>query len=53
MSQYALERTKKTAQFVEIIYSRYFHKHVDHILRRNSWDIVSVYVMASTYSKLD
>ena len=42
MSQYALERTKKTAQFVEIIYSRYFHKHVDHILRRNSWDIVSV-----------
>ena len=48
MSQYALECAKKSALFGEIIYSRYFHKHVDHIQRRNSWKIVSGYVMAST-----
>ena len=53
MSQYAQDSTKKSAQFVEIVYSWYFHKHVDHIQRRNSWDTVSFYVTASTYSKLD
>ena len=29
VSQYALERMKKSTEFGEIIHSRYFHKHVD------------------------
>ena len=31
MSQYVLERTKKIGSIWWIMYSRYFHKHVDHI----------------------
>ena len=49
MSQNTPERMKNIYSFVEIIHSRYFHKHVDHIYRQNSWyKVVSNYVMAFT-----
>ena len=40
MSQYTQNVPKDSTKLIEIIHSRYFNKHVNHIQCRNSWKIV-------------